>query len=514
MTKAFLSITVSLLCGTLLLPLAQAKDLNIGVAALATSVDPQFYVGGANGALTRSIFDGLVNQDQTQRIVPALAVSWKTVNPTTWRFNLRPGVTFHDGTPLTAADVVASIHRVSLAAKNSPSSYLPYVADIASVQAINPLTVEIITRQPAALLLNNLSRIAIMPARFEKVPTTQLKGKDIIGTGPFKFVSWSPDDRVILERNDHYWGGKAEWEHVTLRVYKNANARVAALLSGDADIIESVPSADGRNLRQRPQLSMVSVPGNRLLYLHPDQDRDKSPFVHAPDGSNPLKKTDVRRAMSLSINRQAIVDRIYDGQGSVASQVVPQGYFGYTPGIPAPVYDPARAKKLLAQAGYPDGFSLTFQASNDRYPNDASVAQALGQMFSRIGIKTTVETMPGSIYFSRAAKRDFSLVMGGAAIETGEASGILGPLLETFGPGAGQGNRGRYSSQQFDRLLETARETLDDTKREQLLQQATTVAMKDQGIIPLLFLPDTWAMKKGYHYAGRSDGFTLPYYIH
>jgi len=513
MAKGFLSLTVSLLCGSLLFAQASAKDLKIGVSALATSVDPQFYVGGANGALTRSIFDGLVNQDAQQQIVPGLATSWQAIDGTTWQFHLRPDVTFHDGSPLRAEDVVASIHRVPLAAKNSPSSYLPYVADIASARVIDPLTVEIKTKQPAALLLNNLSRIAILPARFENTPTESLGNDQIIGTGPFKFVGWKQDDTVELAANNDYWGGKPQWQHVTLKVYKNASARVAALLAGDVDVIENVPSADRRNIEKQPQLATVSVPGNRLLYLHPDQDRDVSPFAHAADGSNPLKKADVRHAMSLAINRQAIVDRIYDGQGSVTSQLVPEGYFGYTPTIPAAAYDPEQAKKLLAQAGYPEGFTLTFQASNDRYPNDARVAQALGQMFSRIGIKTNVETMPGSIYFARAAKRDFSLVMGGAAIETGEASGILGPLLETFGPGAGQGNRGRYSNPEFDSLLQKARETLDNPQREQLLQQATAIAIKEQGVIPLLFLANTWAMKKDYHYAGRSDGFTLPFYI-
>ena len=514
MSRKLLLLSASLLLGALATPQLQAEDLKIGLSALTTSIDPQFYVGGANGALARSIFDGLVNQDDHQKIVPGLATSWKTTNPVTWIFYLRSGVTFHDGTPFSSKDVVASIHRVALASHNSPSSYLPYVADISSVRAVAPLTVEITTRKPVALLLNNLSRIAILPARLENVSTAQLSVKDIIGTGPFKFVSWTPDDQVILSRNDNYWGGKAEWDHVILKVYKNDSARVAGLLAGDTDFIENVPTSDRRTLTRQSQISVLSVAGNRLLYLHPDQDRNESPFVRASDGSNPFKKVDVRRAMSLAINRQAIVDRIYDGQGTIASQLVPKGYFGYQPAIGAPVYDPEKAKALLAKAGYPSGFTLTFQSSNDRYPNDAKVAQALGQMFSRVGIKTSVETMPGSVYFSRAAKRDFSLVMGGAAIETGEASGILGPLLETFGPGAGQGNRGRYSNPQFDRLLNQARETLNDSQREKLLQQATSVAINDQGVIPLLFLANSWAMKKGYHYDGRTDGFTLPYYIH
>ncbi|MEW5716865.1 ABC transporter substrate-binding protein, partial [Pseudomonas sp. SB113] len=182
---------------------------------------------------------------------------------------------------------------------------------------------------------------------------------------------------------------------------------------------------------------------------------------------------DVRRALSLSINREALVDRIMDGQGLPAGQLVPEGYFGYDPNIKVDPYDPAKAKELLAKAGYPDGFNLTFHASNDRYPNDSKIAQAIGQFFNRAGVKTEVSTLPGSVYFSRASNLEFSFIMGGAAVETGEASGVLGPILETFGDKAGQGNRGRYSNAEFDKMLGEARSTLDDAKREQLLRSAT-----------------------------------------
>lgn len=494
--------------------LAYSADLNVGLASSTTSMDPQFYVGGANSAMARNIFDALVVQDEKQQISPALAVSWKIIDDNTWEFSLRPGVKFHDGSDFSAKDVVASIKRVALASKNSPSSYAPYVNDITGVTEIDPLTVRITTQAPAPLLLNNLSRVSILPARLENVPTETLNaGKEIIGTGPFKFVSWVPDDRVVLERNDQYWGEKAEWDKVTLRVFKNSSARVAAILSGDVDLIESVPTADSRNIEKNNQLHTISTPGNRVIYLHMDQQRDESPFAKGADGKNPLLKQDVRQAMSLAINRQAIADRVMDGQALPTSQLVPQGYFGYSAAIPAPVYDPDQAKKKLAAAGYPDGFTLTFHASNDRYPNDSKIAQAIGQMFSRVGIKTEVVTMPGSVYFSRASRQEFSLIMGGAAVETGEASGVLGPLLETFGPNAGQGNRGRYSSPEFDKTLNEARSTLDSDKRQQLLAKAMEIGMNDAGVIPVMFLSNTWAMKKPYTYVGRSDAYTLPYFI-
>ena len=492
--------------------LSKAADLTIGLAAATTSMDPQFYVVGPNSSMARNIFDGLVNQDEKQRIQPALAMSWKAIDDTTWEFKLRPNVKFHDGSDFTAADVVASIHRVPLASQNSPSSFGAYVKDIAEATAVDPLTVRIKTHTATPLLLNNLSRIAILPAKYEKTPTQELNaGHGVVGTGPFRFVSWSPDDNVVLARWDGYWGPKAAWDKATFRVFKNNSARVAAMLSGDVDMIENIPTADTRNLQKSAALNVVNAPSNRVMYLHMDQSREASPFAKGPDGKNPLLKPEVRRALSMSINRELLIDRVMDGQGLPAGQLVPEGYFGYDPSIKVDAYDPAKAKTLLAQAGYPNGFSLTFHASNDRYPNDSKIAQAIGQMFSRIGIKTAVVTMPGSVYFTRASAQEFSLIMGGAAVETGEASGVLGPLLETYGDKAGQGNRGRYSNPEFDKALIAARATLDDAKREELLRTATEIAMKDQGVIPIFFLANTWAIKKGLAFAGRSDGYTLAY---
>ena len=496
-------------------PLAgHAQDLTIGLAASTTSMDPQFYVVGPNSAMARNIFDGLVNQDDKQQLQPALAVSWTAVDETTWEFKLREGVKFHDGSDFTAEDVVASIKRVPLASANSPSSFAPYVKAITDVVAVDPLTVRVTTAEPTPLLPNNLSRIAILPAEMENTTTEEMNsGTGVIGTGPFKFVSWSPDENVVVARNEDYWGEKAVWDTVTFRIFKNSSARVAAILSGDVDMIESIPTADTRRLQSSDDLTVTNVAGNRVMYLHMDQDREVSPFAKGPDGKNPLLKPEVRRALSLSLNRQAIVDRIMDGQGVPAGQLVPEGYFGYDPSIAVDPYDAEKATQLLADAGYPDGFSLTFHASNDRYPNDSKVAQAIGQFFSRIGVKTDVETLPASVYFSRASNLEFSFIMGGAAVETGEASGVLGPLLETYGEKSGQGNRGRYSNPDFDKALNEARVTLDDEKREGLLQKAMDIAMSDLGVIPVFYLANTWAMKDEFSYPGRSDGYTLPYYV-
>jgi peptide/nickel transport system substrate-binding protein len=202
----FLTIAGTLAVSVFAIPLAgHAKDLTVGLSASTTSMDPQFYVVGPNSAMARNIFDGLVNQDAKQQIQPALAVSWRTIDDTTWEFKLRPNVKFHDGSDFTAEDVVASIKRVPLASKNSPSSFAAYVKAITEVSAVDPLTVQIKTDGPTPLLLNNLSRISILPAEMEKATTQEMNsGKGVVGTGPFKFVSWTPDDNVVVARNDAY----------------------------------------------------------------------------------------------------------------------------------------------------------------------------------------------------------------------------------------------------------------------------------------------------------------------
>ena len=510
-----MSIAAGLLATCLAAPAVLAADLKIGIAGSPTSMDPQFYVIGTNSAMARNIFDGLVNQDDRQQLTPALATEWNAVDPTTWQFHLREGVKFHDGSDLDAEDVVASIARVKLASENSPSSFMPYVKGITSVKALDPMTVEFKTDVAMPLLPNNLSRIAILPSEEGETPSSELNsGKGVIGTGPFKFVSWIPDSTIELTRNDSYWGKAPDWDKVTFKVFADSSARVASLLSGDVDMIEQVPPANIETLENNKSTAIVSNSSNRVMYLHMDQDRDDSPFAKGPNGENPLKDVRVRHGLSLAINRQAIIDRIMDKQGVPAGQLVPDGYTGYVESLKPDPYDPKKAKELFAEAGFPNGFDLTFHASNDRYPNDSLVAQAIGQMFTRVGINTKIVTLPKSVYFSRASALEFSFIMGGAAVETGEASGVLGPLLETYSANAGRGNRGRYSSKAFDEALQRGRSLLDAKERDLALQDAMKIAMNDMGVIPVFFLAHTWGLENSLTYVGRTDGYTLAANVH
>ncbi|UFN51218.1 ABC transporter substrate-binding protein [Roseomonas sp. OT10] len=494
---------------------ASAQELRIGLGANVTSLDPHFHVIGSNSALARNFFDGLVNQDDSQRIVAGLADSWRAVEPTVWEFRLRPGLRFHDGRPVEAEDVAASLRRVPQV-KNSPSSFLPFIRPVTAVEVVDAATIRLRTAEPYPLLPNMLSRIAILPRGLETAETDSFNaGASMIGTGPLRFLRYAPGDRVEAEAAEPQPdAAPLAWKRVTFRFMTNNSARIAALLSGDVDMIESVPSADIAQLERNERVAIASGPSNRVMYLHLDQDRERSPFVVGKDGqpiANALRDPRVREALSLAIARDALVARVMDGQGTPAGQLVPDGTFGAVPGLAAPKADPARARRLLAEAGLPDGFGLTLHVSSDRYPNDAKIGQALAQMFTRIGIRTELVAQPGSVFFTRASALDYSLIMGGAAAETGEASSVLRPLLATYDParGDGSGNRGRYSNPRFDALLREALATVEDARREALLQEATRLAMGENGVIPLFFLANSCATGPGVAYRPRTDGYTL-----
>jgi peptide/nickel transport system substrate-binding protein len=276
-----------------------------------------------------------------------------------------------------------------------------------------------------------------------------------------------------------------------------------------------VPTSDIARLSRNADLTLYRTVSHRLMYLHLDTNRDRAPFATGKDGKplekNPLKDVRVRRAISKAINRQALVERVMEGAAVVTGQLMPEGMFGYTPALKPEPYDLDGARKLLAEAGYPDGFALTLHAPNDRYVNDEQIAQAIAQLLSRAGIATRVEAMPSSVYFTRASKLEFSLMLVGWAADTAEASSPLKALLATFSTerGMGTANRGRYSNPKMDAALEQALATVDDAKREKMLQQATEIAVSDLGIIPLYHQHNLWATRKGVTYAPRTDERTL-----
>jgi peptide/nickel transport system substrate-binding protein len=497
------------------IPTAAGTDLTIGIGADVTAIDPHYHNLTPNSNVAAHIFDYLVLRDERQKPIPGLAQSWRTVDPLTWEFKLRRGVKFHDGSDFTAADVVASLERVP-EVPNSPSPFTVYTKQIKEMTVVDAYTIRFKTAAPYPLMPTDLTQVAIISKNARKASTEDFNsGKAAIGTGPYKLVRYAKGDRIELARHDAYWGGRTPWEKVTLRLLPNDASRVAALLAGDVQAIEYVPTSDVARIRADKRLTVYKIIADRLIYLHMDSDRDTSPYVTDKQGKplsrNPLKDPRVRKALSKAINRNAIVDKVMEGEAVPAGQLLADGMFGTTRNLKVEAYDPDGAKKLLTDAGYPDGFGITIHAPNNRYVNDAKIAQAVAQMLTRIGIATRVEAMPSATFFPQATDLKFSFMLLGWSSGTGEASSPLKALLATYSKdkGFGTANRGRYSNPKVDALLEEALATVDDARREAVLQRATEVAIDDTGIIPLHFQVNLWATRDGITYTPRTDENTL-----
>lgn len=507
--------SILLALAVLIGPAAHAADVKLGIRTDASSIDPHYHVYSPNTAVYRHVFDTLVLSDARGQPKPGLAISWAPVGEDVWVFKLRPEVKFHDGSPFTADDVAFSIARAPNV-PNSPSSYAQYTKLIAGTEVVDALTIRISTKGPAPTLPIDLASIAIVSMRAAEGKATSdfNNGAAAIGTGPYRFVEWIAGDHLTLMRNPNYWGGVEPWERVTRRPIANDGARVAAMLSGDVDMIEGVPGVDRARLAAAPNLALHECDLSRIVYIHLDSARDVSPGVSDANGAkldrNPLKDIRVRRAISYAINRPALAERLLSGQARPAGQYTAPGIPGSSPNLSPLPYDPALAQKLLKEAGWGDGFNVILAASNDRFPNDAQVAQAVGQMLARIGIKTEVQTMPAAILFSRGSKLEFSAFMAGW-IGSGEASSPLTALMATYDPKTGMGpsNRGRWSNPAFDAALNEALRTLDDGKRNALYARAAEVAVDDMGVVPVYFSINTWATKKGLVYDARADETTL-----
>jgi peptide/nickel transport system substrate-binding protein len=498
-----------------------AAELRIGVAADVTSIDPHFFNLFPNNNIAEHIFDKLVRMDPDSQMIPGLATSWKTIDPMTWEFKLRKGVKFHDGSELTADDVVFSINRVPNV-PNSPGRFTAYTKAITKIDVVDPYTLRIHYATPYPLAPNDLSTIYIVSKKAAGNASTEdfNSGKAAIGSGPFKFVRYVNGDRIELARNDAYWGDKPAYDKVTFRIIKNEAARTAALLSGDVDAIEQPPTADLARLKADPKFTVTSKISHRVIYFNFDFLDRSSPFITGKDGKplakNPLLDLRVRRAMSKAINRKAIADRVMEGQAVPSGQLVSDHLFGFVPTLKADAFDPEGAKKLLAQAGYGDGFNLTIHGPAGRYVNDEKIVQAVAQMLSRIGINCKVETSPMGPYAAHASKQEFSFHMVGWGASTGEASSPLRSLLATYDAAKGLGavNWGRYSNPKVDYLIEQALQQVDDGNRRVMLQRATQLAMDDLGLMPIHFQFTIWATKKGVQYVPRTDEYTLAYQFH
>jgi peptide/nickel transport system substrate-binding protein len=493
----------------------QAADLTIGLAADVTSMDPHFLNLAPNVNIGWHVFDALTHVDEDSRLIPGLAVSWRAIDPTTWEFKLRRGVRFHDGSELTAEDVVFSIER-TLQVPNG--QFRTFTQRIVAKEIPDPYTLRLKTATPYAMVPYDLDSVFIVSrkAAADAKPEDFDSGKAMVGTGPFRFLRFARGDRVELERNERYWGGTPPWSKVTFRVVPTDPARLAGLLSGDLDLIEQVPTADLERLRRDALLNTVHKVSWRTIFFHLDQRERVRGFTDKtgkPLARNPLRDVRVRRALSLAINRQAIAERLMDGAAMPASNLVSPTVFGYAPDLKPDPYDPQEAKRLLSDAGYVDGFTMTLSAPNNRYVNDEQIAQAVAQMLARVGVQTRVEALPLNVYVPRGAKGEFSFAMFGWGSFAGDLA--LRSLVATADPKKGFGafNWSGYSNAKLDELLERDFATVNEKAREALAREAMRVAMRDYAVILLHHQMTTWAMKKSLTYAPRTDEFTFAHHV-
>jgi len=490
---------------------AYAQTLTVGAAAEATSLDPQFQNLSSNAQMQAMIFETLLGRDASAKVYPLLAASYELIDDTTWEFKLREGVTWHNGDTFTAEDVRFSIERVPTI-EASPGPYDSYVAGIEEVEVIDDYTVRLHTAQPIPTLLLDLSVIFILNHRITDGATNDdfTSGSVAVGTGPYKFESYSPRQELIVTRNDDYWGELGDFENIEYRMITNSAARSAALLSGDVDYIDQVPPSNIATIEQDSSLYINRFPALRSMFLVLDQTGD-GPFVFDNDGAelpaSVLQDTRVREALSIAIDRGAIVDRVMEGAAFPSGQIMPEGASGYVADISAPAYNPERAKELLAEAGYPDGFRLTLHGPGGHYPNDAAIIQAVAQYWSRIDIETEVVVQPFAGFLGRAANQEFSAWLASWGSSLGEAGSTLNSLVRSFNPelNTGAANRHRFSDPELDALIDSMMTEMNPDRRLELMEDSVRMAMEKEAIIPILLLQNVTAMRDHLEAQGRAD---------
>jgi len=528
-----ISIMRALLAGSvamLALP-AAAEKITIGLSSEPTAADPHYHNVSSNNALARHIFAYLTARDGDQNLRGDLAENWTAEDDRTWVFNLRKGVKFSNGADFDADDVIFTFCRAINNPTNVAGSFGEDLSIIESLEVIDPHRLRLRTTKVEPLLPEILGTIAILSAstmkhdklRYDPAngcgvsepwPTADAfnNGQMAVGAGPFVLESFTKGAKTVLKRNEAYHGDKPIWETVEFIPVPTAGPRLAGLLAGDYDFIENPSARDIPMLKDK--FDHVAKDSARVIFLQLDQ-RDDSPFVKAHDGRNPLKDLRVRQAINMAIDRDAIVDRIMDGFATPANQFAPVELFGADPDLGPIKHDPTRAKELLAEAGYPDGFEMTLSATNDRYINDAQVSQAVAQYLARVGIKAELDSMTRSVFFTRRAAKEFSVSMGGWGNEAGGAASFLRQYVASADKDKAMGgsNYGEWSDAEFDRLITDAVTTVDAAEREPKVAAASARAMAELGFIPLHIESTLWAFDKDLAFDGRMDQYTLAHEI-
>lgn len=474
---------------------AQAKTLKLALDADPPRLDYMSQLSGNLLSYAEWVFDPLVRWTKDMKIEPRLAEKWEQKDPLTLRVHLKKGVTFHSGNPMTAADVKWTFERI----RKAPDWKALYDA-FKDVVVVDDNTFDFVFSRPEPLALNLMTYIFPMDSKFYSGKDAQGKDKDLVsktdpvfansnasGTGPFKVVSYEPQVKMVMERNAAYWDKKTKGNvtQIVLTPIKNAGTRTAALLSGDVDFISPVNPQDQDLIKKDKNLALVNMPSGRTITIG-----------FNPEAQPEFKDVRVRQAVIAAVNNAGIVDKIMNKLTVPANQLSAKGMSGYNSDLKAR-FDIEKAKKLMKEAGFEKGFSVTMIAPNNRYTNDEKVAEAVAAMLARINIKVDLKTMPITQYWPEFQKRQASLQMVGWHPDTEDSANFFEFLLFCVDKEKGFGAYSAgYCNPKLDELVKSASVETDIKKRNKILQDAEKMAYDDGATIPLHYEPLSWAAKK------------------
>ena len=477
-----------------------AKTIKWSMQGDSLTLDPHAQNEGPTTQVSRQIYEALVTRGLDMSIEPQLATDWKTTDPNTWVFNLRKDVKFSDGTDMTAKDVVFSILR----AKQPTSDFKEYISTISDVKEIDNYTVQVSTSKPNPILLNQLSNIFIMSKKwsidFGATVSQNWDGGEetfsatnAMGTGPFKITLREPNTKTVFERNSNWWGSMKDnsVSEIHLLPIKNSATRVAALLSGEVDLVTDAPVQDLARIGNSADHEVVSTAQMRTIFLGMDQAVDK--LRSGNTGDNPFKKKEVRQALYQAIDIEAIKKKVMRGLSEPAGIITFPGVNGYTEELDKRLpYDVDAAKKLLADAGYPKGFDVELRCPNDRYVNDEAICTAVVGMFGKIGVNVNLFAQTKSKHFKELKEDKGDFYMLGWGVPTLDSHYVFHYLYES----GASWNKVNFSNSDVDAAIRVMEGEVDLDKRNAAIANAWKIVKDDISYLPLHHQVISWATKK------------------
>ena len=483
-----------LICGLLALlagraPAQPQGELRVALPWTPENLDPTMNLSSMRAAVGVSLFDSLVGRDAENRLVPQLALSWKLLDDTTWQFKLRKGVLFHDGEVFDGEAVRFTIQRVL--DPNQKSANRANIAEIARVDVLDDSTVNIVTRQPYAPLLNRLVDFPIVPPKYTAEKGNQGSALRPVGTGPFKFVELIKDDHLILEAFDRHWRGAPKIRRIVFKPIPEPFTRAAALRNNEVDLITTLPPNLARELERVPGIKVHRIPSTWIIYLGLNAFR------------KPLSDVRVRQALNYATDVDSIIKNVLDGDGRRLEGPFTPNMFGYDPSVKGYGPDPARAKRLLAEAGYPDGLDITLDAPAGRYQGDKEIAEALGGQWQKAGFRPKVQVAEWGAYFKRYLGKQF---------QDAYLLGLGGPMQdgdELYNLVSSKGRGLYYKNENIDQLFDLGRGTTDPAKRRRFYADLARAMIDDATWVFLMQQVDIYASRDRLGWTPRGDQWML-----